>query len=73
MYTTTWCGFCAGTKRYLKSKGIEFTEVDIEKNPEFAEKIEELTGGFRTVPTLDIGGTWMVNPSRKEIDAALQA
>ena len=33
--------------------------------------IEELTGGYRTVPTLDIKGKLMVNPSRQEIDAAL--
>jgi hypothetical protein len=33
--------------------------------------IEKLTGGFRVVPTLDINGKVMVNPSRKEIDEAL--
>ena len=71
MYTTTWCGICVHTKRYLKSRNVEFDEVDIEEHPEYGEMIEKLTGGFRIVPTLDINGKLMVNPSRSEIDAAL--
>jgi len=71
MYTTTWCGICVHTKRYLKSKNVEFDEIDIEEHPEIGDRIEELTGGFRIVPTLEIDGKMMVNPSRKEIDEAL--
>ena len=71
MYTTTWCGVCVHTKRYLKSKNVEFEEIDIEEHPEIGDRIEELTGGFRIVPTLEIDGRMMVNPSRKEIDEAL--
>ena len=73
MYTTTWCGICVHTKRYLKSRNVEFDEVDIEEHPEYGEMIEKLTGGFRIVPTLDIKGKLMVNPSRREIDAALSS
>lgn len=71
MYTTTWCGICVSTKRYLKGKNVPFDEVDIEAHPEFGDRIERLTGGFRVVPTLEIDGRWMVNPSRREIDEAL--
>ena len=73
MYTTSWCGYCVGTKRYLQSKGVQFEEIDIEQQPEYGEKIEQMTGGFRTVPTVEIDGKLMVNPSRREIDEALQA
>ena len=71
MYTTSWCGVCVHTKRYLKSRNIPFQEIDIEENPEYGELIERATGGYRTVPTLDIGGRLMVNPSRQEIEAAI--
>jgi glutaredoxin len=71
MYTTTWCGICVHTKRYLMSKNVSFEEIDIEENPEFGDLIEKETGGFRTVPTLQVNGKLMVNPSRQEIDAAL--
>ena len=71
MYTTTWCGICVHTKRYLASKNIPVEEIDIEEHPEHGEMIEKLTGGYQIVPTLDIAGKIMVNPSRREIDEAL--
>ncbi len=71
MFTTTWCGFCKGTKRYLDSKGVAYEEIDIEELPEYGERIEKETG-FRTVPTLEIGGKLYVNPSRQEMDSLLQ-
>ena len=73
MYTTSWCGICVHTKRYLSSKDIPFEEIDIEEHPEHGDRIEEVTGGYRTVPTLEIDGKLMVNPSRREIDSALAA
>ncbi len=71
MFTTTWCGFCKGTKRYLDNKGVAYEEIDIEVYPEYGERIEQETGGFRTVPTLEINGKLYVNPSRKELDSLL--
>ncbi|MCC7370221.1 MAG: glutaredoxin family protein [Chloroflexi bacterium] len=71
MFTTTWCGFCKGTKRYLDSKGVAYEEIDIEQHPEYGEQIEKETGGFRTVPTLEIDGKLYVNPSRKQLDELL--
>jgi mycoredoxin len=71
MYTTTWCGICVHTKRYLKTKNIPYEEIDIEEHPEYGDLIEKETGGYRIVPTLDIGGKLLVNPSRSEIDAAV--
>jgi mycoredoxin len=68
MFTTTWCGYCKGTKRYLDSKGITYEEIDIEQHPEYGEAIEQASGGFRTVPTLEVGGKLYVNPSRTEMD-----
>jgi mycoredoxin len=73
MYTTSWCGYCVGTKRYLQSKNVPFEEIDIEQHPEYGEKIEQATGGFRTVPTVEIDGKLMVNPSKRELDEALRA
>ena len=68
MFTTTWCGFCKGTKRYLDTKGVAYEEIDIEQFPEYGERIEKETG-FRTVPTLEIEGKLYVNPSRQEMDS----
>jgi mycoredoxin len=73
MYTTTWCGYCVRTKRYLDGKGVAYEEINIEQHPEFAERIEQATGGYRTVPTLEIDGRLMVNPSPRELDEVLTA
>ena len=73
MYTTPWCGICVSTKRYLKTKNIQFEEINIEQHPEIGDRIERETGGYRIVPTLEINGKLMVNPSRGEIDAAVSS
>ena len=72
MYTTTWCGYCVRTKRYLESKGVPFEEIDIEKQPQYAARIEQATGGYKTVPTVEIDGRLLVNPSPRALDEVLQ-
>ena len=71
IYTTSWCGYCFRTKRYLDAAGIPYDEVDVDRHPEVGERIKRATGGYRTVPTLEIGDTLLVNPRPAEIEAAL--
>ena len=72
MFTTTWCGFCKGTKRYLDSKGVAYEEIDIEQSTRSTASASRRRPAFRTVPTLEIGGKLYVNPSRKEMDSLLK-
>ncbi|WP_261663477.1 glutaredoxin family protein [Deinococcus sp. Marseille-Q6407] len=55
MYTTSWCPDCMIAKKALKAKGIAFTEVDIEQDDTAAERVMQLNGGRRSVPTLVYG------------------
>ena len=73
MYSTTWCGYCRRLKRQMAEAGIPFREVDIEEreHEHFAERIEKETGGFRTVPTLEVRDRLLVNPTIHEVEAAL--
>ena len=71
MYTTTWCGYCRRLKRQMEDEGIAFREVDVDEDHRFDERIIAATGGFRTVPTIDAGGTLLVNPTLREVRAAL--
>ena len=32
LYGTTWCGFCKKAKAYFQSKGIAYTEYDVENS-----------------------------------------
>ena len=56
LYTTTFCPFCVRAKSLLKSKGVEFTEIDVTDDAELRQKMVELSGGRRTVPEIFING-----------------
>lgn len=72
MYTTVWCGYCQRLKAQMAREGIEFTEVDIERDPEAAAFVESVNGGNQTVPTLLFpDGSAATNPSIKEVQARL--
>ena len=72
MYTTVWCGYCQRLKAQMTREGIEFTEVDIEHDPEAAAFVESVNGGNQTVPTLLFpDGSAATNPSIKEVQARL--
>ena len=68
MYTTGWCGFCARLKSQLKREGIDYTEIDIETQPEAADVVTEVNHGNRTVPTLVFSdGSALTNPSVAQV------
>ena len=56
IYSTTWCPDCRRAKSFLKERGIEFREVDIEKDPSGEEIVTKANDGKQTVPTFDVGG-----------------
>jgi mycoredoxin len=74
MYTTTWCGYCVRLKKLMQREGIEFGEVDIERDENAADVVMKANGGNRTVPTLVFSdGTALTNPSIDQVKAQLAA
>lgn len=74
MYTTSWCGYCVRLKSQLQREGIEFTEVNIETDPDAADLVMKVNGGNRTVPTvLFADGSALTNPSLAQVKAQLAA
>jgi mycoredoxin len=71
MYSTEWCGHCRRLKRDLESAGIPYREVDVDRDRRSSERIVQATGGSRVVPSVDVGGRLLVNPSIDEVQAAL--
>ena len=64
MFTTNWCAFCRRLKSQLAAEGIEIAEVNIEEEPDAADYVMTVNGGFQTVPTLLFpDGSTMTNPS----------
>ena len=54
LYTTTFCPFCTRAKSLLKSKGVQFIEIDVTEDAELRQKMVELSGGRRSVPEIFI-------------------
>lgn len=71
MYSTPWCGYCRRLKRQFQEAGIAFREIDVDATPGYDERIIEASGGYRTVPTVEVGGRMLVNPTLKEVEEAL--
>ncbi|RAU46909.1 MULTISPECIES: glutaredoxin family protein [unclassified Pseudomonas] len=70
LYATDWCGYCKQTRRFLDSKGIPYTEYDIEKSKEGRKAYEALGG--RGIPLIDVNGTLIRGFSPEETLAALK-
>jgi mycoredoxin len=72
MYSTTWCGYCRRLKLMMDQAGIEFREVDIERDSEAARFVEGVNGGNQTVPVVAFpDGTTATNPSLAQVQAKL--
>jgi len=71
MYSTTWCGVCKQARQYMVSKGIPFTEVDVEKSDAGRDAYKKLNG--RGVPIIMVGDKRMNGFSAGRLEQLLQA
>lgn len=52
IYTTNTCAYCEMVKKFLKGKGVEFTVVNMDEEPnEVRQKVIEMSGAM-TVPVV---------------------
>lgn len=56
LYTSAVCGYCVAAKNFLKSRGLEWTEVRIDLDPAERERMVE-RAGRTSVPQIFIGET----------------
>lgn len=55
MYSSDWCGYCRRARALLESKGVVFTEIDVDMIPGARAEMAA-RGGGDTVPQIFIGG-----------------
>lgn len=70
VYSSTTCPWCVKAKDYLKSKGVEYNDVNVSLDPAAAKEMIEKSGQ-RGVPVLDINGSIVVGFDRPQIDKLL--
>jgi glutaredoxin 3 len=56
IYTTTYCPYCSRAKALLKSKGVDFEEIDVTADAELRAVMTRRTGGRYTVPEIFVNG-----------------
>lgn len=69
---TTWCPYCRSLIRDLDHYGVEYDQVDVDRDDEAAALVSRLNGGDRIVPTVVYAdGTHDTNPDGAEVAARL--
>ena len=57
IYSSKLCGFCYSAKRLLKSKQVDFTEIDVMFRPARRDEMISRAGGGTSVPQIFIDGS----------------
>jgi glutaredoxin-like protein len=72
VYWRPGCGFCQALTWELDHLGLETERRNIWEDPEAAAFVRSVAGGNETVPTVRIGPESLVNPSARDVLAALR-
>lgn len=70
VYTTTTCPYCASVKQYLESRGVAYTERNVERDAAAAAEMVRLSRQ-QGVPVTRIGDAIIVGFDRPRLDEAL--
>ena len=71
LYTTSWCPYCQKARDFFRSRGISFTEYDIEKDKEAALRKKRLDNS-NGVPFVVIDGRGIHGYSEAAYEAVLK-
>ena len=74
VYYAPWCGDCRVAKRIFEQYDIPYRLVDIDQDKEARQKVQEINGGYRSIPTIVLpSGKVVVEPTGPELILALRA
>ncbi len=54
IYSSNACPYCVKAKNLFESKGVEYQELRVDKDPALVEESIRKSGGMRTVPQIFI-------------------
>ena len=57
IYCTEWCRDCRDAKQFLDAHGIEYSEIDVDADPEASAEVLRRVGK-RAIPQMVIDGEW---------------
>jgi glutaredoxin-like YruB-family protein len=71
VYSTPTCPYCVTLKEWLKSKNIEFEDIDVAEDEKSRDEMIEKSGQMG-VPVIDINGEIVVGFDRDRISKILK-
>ena len=75
IYGASWCGPCHQAAAYLKRRGVQFVEKDIEQDGGAAREMQAklASAGMRggSIPVLDVRGKMLIGFDERAVDRAL--
>jgi mycoredoxin len=57
IYAASWCRDCRAAKQFLEAHGVQYTEIDVDRDPAASDEVFRHVGK-RAVPQLVIDGEW---------------
>ncbi|MER5752346.1 glutaredoxin domain-containing protein [Streptomyces sp. NPDC002088] len=72
VYWRPMCTYCMKLLTQLRFTRLQYTKVNIWRDPEAAAFVRSVADGNETVPTVTVAGRAMVNPSKRELLEAVE-
>jgi glutaredoxin-like protein len=73
VYSAEWCGDCRRSKRLLDSLKVDYIEINVDADPQAAERVKEINGGMQSIPVIVFSdGTHLTEPSDNALKAKLK-
>jgi glutaredoxin len=71
MFGATWCGYCAANRKIFAERGVQYVEIDIDRDPA-ALAFMQKTLGSPGVPTTVLGTRLIPGFSASELELAIK-
>ena len=71
VYSLTTCPWCDKVKKYLKSKGVDYEELNIETNEAALAECQKLTGDEAVPVTTTDGKNYVLGFDKAKLDELL--
>ncbi|MDF3297884.1 glutaredoxin domain-containing protein [Streptomyces tropicalis] len=73
IYWRPLCTYCLKLLTQLRFTHLQYSKVNIWRDPDAAAFVRSVADGNETVPTVTVAGRSMVNPSKRELLEAVEA
>jgi glutaredoxin len=69
MYSADWCFDCKNVVQFFEKNNVAYQLINVDHDHTAVETLKKLCDGKRIVPTLEVEGNILINPSLDELTA----